>query len=154
MGPGRSGSKYIHQMLRDMEIETIHESSGSFRGQRHTKLEDCDWVAAGEWITGDRRALCGYPYGFMVHYLRTRVRGLNVICVHRDKASWMISCGAYDPEERVTLETTTSYPEGLSSLEHYWDIYEHLMWSVPDPVLHLEMDDLSDAKPLIEEMMK
>lgn len=148
MGPGRSGSRYMNDMMKTLGYESIHEVSRKFREGKY--IEDCDWEGAGDWLSqkDKKRALCGFPYGMMVHYLRHRIPGLHVVCVHRDKASWLVSSGG-----NVKVGSAQSYPMNLRDKEHYWELYEHLMWSIAPPVLHLEMKDLNTCKPKVIELI-
>jgi len=121
----------------------VHEASGQHRKGRY--VEECDWHGAAKWlIEKDNRALCGFPYGLMVHYLRHRVLDLRVICVRRDKETWLQSVG------KAAVDKSMSWPRNIQSKEHYWQIYENLMLSVTPPVLHLTMGDLDDCKPRVE----
>ena len=149
MGPGHSGSKYLKAMLIEMGYEVTHEMTGKFRGPAGSSLEQCDWQGAAKWLKGaDHRILCGFPYGFMVDYLRHHIPGLRVICVCRSKKAWMAS-GATSG----VIESTTSYPAGIESYEQYWDIYTHLMFSITPPILQLNMADLNECQPRIEEFL-
>lgn len=148
MGPGRSGSNYLCDMLNELGFETIHEHTRKFRGEQKSFLEDCHWNDAAQWLTGDNRALCGFPYGFMVYYLRHRVQELRVICVHREKDNWLKSVG------KSEVGNATSWPRGLKSIEEYWEIYEHLMLSVTSPVLRLTMKDLDGCKPTVKQFVE
>jgi len=47
------------------------------------------------------------------------------------------------------VDKSESFPSGLRDKQHYWEIYEHLMLSISDPVLHLTMEDLNDCKPRV-----
>ena len=161
IGPGSSGTHTLAVLLYHMGLETIHEDTLMFRLKglvnlenckklkeenpsvlQNQPLEYCDWSAAGDWLADKGgRALVGYPYGFMVYYLRHRVPKLPVICLHRSKAEWVSS--AKRKVWRVDL--AQSWPLGIHSLEEFWEIYNHLMWSIPSPVLHIELDDLSGS---------
>lgn len=112
MGPGRSGSHFLANTVRTMGFETIHEDTGKWRKGKH--IEDCDWEGAADWLKGGKRALCGFPYGLMVHYLRHRIKDLPVICVHRSYEEWYKSAGG-----TPTVKDATSYPRGLKDKHHY-----------------------------------
>ena len=146
MGTGHSGSRYLRDMIIKFGFEVIHEISKKFRDGKY--LEDCDWEGAANWLNEkDRRVLCGYPYGFMIYYLRHVVGDVRVICVHRPLEQWKVR-GSSGP-----IDKAASYPRGLTSHEHYWNIYENLMNSVTPPVLHLEMKDLNSCSTRVREFI-
>jgi hypothetical protein len=129
-------------------FETTHEISRKFRGGDQTSLEQCDWHGAGQWLRArDRRALCGFPYGFMVYYFRHLIPDLKVVCVHRRKDEWLKAVGPGN------IKTSTSFPTGTKSMAHFWEIYEHLMLSVTPPVLHLAMEELDNCKPMLQSFL-
>ena len=161
IGPGSCGTHTLAALLDHMGLDTIHEDTMMFRIQglvnpdnarelkkqypkalQNMPLENCDWVASGDWLAGrSNRALVGFPYGFMVYYLRHRVSRLPVICMHREKDEWLESTKG----KVWRVDLAESWPLGVNSLEEFWEIYHHLMKSIPSPVLHLNLEELSSS---------
>lgn len=144
MGTGHSGSRHLAEVLPGLGFYVVHEMNRMFRGGGD--ISTCDWEGAGDFLVKDpANALVGFPYGLMVHYLRYRIPDLPVICVHRKLEAWLKATGGND-----NITGAMSYPRNLRDKTHYWELYEHLMLSVAPPVLHMEMEDLNDAKALIK----
>lgn len=151
MGPGRSGSKYMRKMMWTLAFDAIHEGDprGTFTGGKY--VDDCDWEGALAWLQKmDRRALVGFPYGFMVYYFRHHIPDLRVICVHREEDDWEKSQSKYVK----TAAGATGWPRGMKNFKQYWTLYEHLMASISPPVLHLDMKDLNKCKSRIAEFVE
>ena len=149
MGPGRSGSRFLTDVLRSMGYCAVHEHSGRWRAEKY--IDECDWEGAAEWLGGGQlRALSGFPYGLMVHYLRYKIPDLRVIAVHRPYDEWVKSAGRKDGTK---VGGARGWPRNLRDKEHYWGLYEHLMLSVAPPVLHLTMAELNDCKPLVDKFV-
>lgn len=148
MGPGRSGSRYLSRLLsEELDFYVIHEQTKRFRKGKY--VEECDWEEAADWLDEKEfRALSGFCYGWMVHYMRHRIRQLPVICVHRNYESWVKSAGG-----EKCFEGAKGWPEGAVGAYDFWSMYESLMGSVPAPVLHLKMSELDDCLPKIKELL-
>ena len=173
VGTGRCGTNSLVEIVNacDKTIAT-HEAYQMFWYETNKRvgdlIVDMHESQNGGILRGEVSQACGPHVGS----LRSSFKGLKVVCLHRDRESTVESFMNFGsnlirPHDKkkwvdgtmgvgIRANAQRCFPliDGIDARQaygFYWDFYEALMERITEPVMHMQVDELSgDLDPLFD----